>query len=139
MQMTPYLNFTGQCREAFEFYRDVLGGEITGIMTYGESPMADEMPAESHDGVMHAHLVAGGAELMGSDGPPPGDGTAHTMWVALNVDEASEAERIFAAFAEGADVKMPIQQTFWAERFGMLVDRFGTAWIINGNLAEEHR
>lgn len=64
---------------------------------------------------------------MGSDGPPPGEGTARTMWVALNVDEAAKAERIFAAFAEGADVQMPIQRTFWAERFGMLVDRFGTA------------
>lgn len=136
MQLTPYLNFDGRCREAFELYRDVLRGEITGIMTYGESPMANEMPEESHDGVMHAVLVAEGATLMGSDGPPQGDGAAHTMWVALIVDEASEAERIFAALSDGADVQMPIQQTFWAERFAMLVDRFGTAWIINDNLQE---
>ncbi len=137
MRSIPYLNFDGRCREAFEFYRDVLGGEITGILTYGESPMASEMPPESHRGIMHARLIAGGAELYGSDGPPPGDGTSRTMWVALNVDGAADAERIFAAFADGADVKMPIQGTFWAERFGMLVDRYGTAWIINGNLAEE--
>lgn len=136
MQLTPYLNFDGRCREAFEFYRELLGGEITGIMTYGESPMADEMPAESHGGVMHAQLVAKGATLMGSDGPPEEDATARRMWVALIVDEASEAERIFAGLAEKAEVQMQMQQTFWAERFGMLVDRFGTAWIINGNLKE---
>ena len=137
MQLTPYLNFDGRCREAFEFYRDVLGGEIEGIMTYGESPMADEMPEDSHDNVMHAVLIAKGARLMGADGPPQGEGAARTMWVALIVDEASEAERIFAALAEDGDVQMAIQQTFWAERFGMLVDRFGTAWIVNGGLKEE--
>lgn len=136
MQLIPYLNFDGRCREAFELYRDLLGGEITGIMTYGESPMAGEMPAESHDGVMHAQLVAGGATLMGSDGPPEEDAAARRMWVALIVDEASEAERIFEGLADDADVQMPIQETFWAERFAMLVDRFGTAWIINGNMKE---
>ena len=135
MQMTPYLNFDGDCREAFEFYRDVLDGEITGILTYGNSPICDEMPPDSHDQVMHVHMIAKGAELMGSDGPPAERG-GPTMWVALNVDTADEAERIFAAFADGADVQMEIQKTFWAERFGMLVDRFGTAWIINGNLTE---
>lgn len=136
MQLTPYLNFDGRCREAFEFYHDLLGGEIRSIMTYGESPMADEMPEESHDNVMHAELVAKGATLMGSDGPPAGDRTARTMWVALNVDDAPEAERIYDALAESADVQMEIQETFWAERFAMLVDRFGTAWIINGSRKE---
>lgn len=137
MQMTPYLNFTGQCREAFEFYAKVLRGEITATMSYGESPMSDEMPPESHDQVMHTHVIAQGAQLMGADGPPPEDGTGHGMWVALNVDTAEEAERIFEAFSEGADIKMPMEKTFWAERFGMLIDRFGTAWIINGNLQED--
>jgi len=136
MQMTPYLNFDGQCRAAFEFYREVLDGQITGILTYGDSPMSEEMPPESHDRVMHVHMLAGGAELMGSDGPSGSELGGPRMWVALNLDTASEAERVFAAFADGADVQMPIQQTFWAERFGMLVDRYGTAWIINGNLSE---
>jgi PhnB protein len=137
MQMTPYLNFEGNCREAFEFYRDVLNGEITGILTYGDSPMCDEIPSESHDQVMHAHLIADGAELMGSDGPPPEAGTKPSARVALNLDTAAEAERVYAAFSEGADVQMELQEMFWAERFAMLTDRFGTAWIINGNLKEE--
>lgn len=137
MQMSPYLNFTGECREAFNHYADVLNGEIVERFTYGESPMCDEMPAESHDHVMHTRLVAEGATLMGADGPPPEGGTGHSMWVALNVDTAEEAERIFAAFSEGADIKMPMEKTFWAERFGMLVDRFGTAWLINGNLQSD--
>ncbi len=138
MQMTPYLNFTGQCREAFDVYAEVLNGDIVARMTYGESPMCDEMPPESHDHVMHTLLVADGAALMGADGPPQEDGAGHGMWVALNVDTAEEAERIFEAFSEGADIKMPMEKTFWAERFGMLVDRFGTAWIINGNLQSEN-
>ena len=136
MQMTPYLNFTGQCREAFDHYADVLNGEIVERFTYGESPMCDEMPPESHDQVMHTLLIADGAALMGADGPAPDNVGGHSMWVALNVDTAAEAERIFAAFSEGADIKMPMEKTFWAERFGMLVDRFGTAWIINGNLQD---
>lgn len=73
---------------------------------------------------------------MGADGPPPEGGAVHSMWVALNVDTAEEAERIFEAFSEDADIKMPMEKTFWAERFGMLLDRFGTAWIINGNLQD---
>ena len=137
MQITPYLNFTGQCREAFEYYRDLLNAEITQIMTYGESPMADQMPEETHGGIMHARLVADGAELMGADGPPAGDGTAHTMWVALILDEPAEAERVFAGLADGGETRMPIQETFWAERFGMCIDRFGTSWIVNGAMKEE--
>ncbi|MGH7541606.1 MAG: VOC family protein [Gemmatimonadota bacterium] len=136
MQITPYLNFAGQCREAFEFYRDVLGGTITGILTYGESPVADEIPPESHDGVMHAQLIAGDAVLMGADGPPAGDGPMRNMSVALIVDEAAEAERIFAALAEGGQTTMPMEQTFWAERFGMCIDRFGTPWIVNGHMTD---
>lgn len=139
MQMTPYLMFDGDCRAAFEFYRDLLRGEITGVLTYGNSPMSDEMPPESHDQVMHARLIADGAELMGADGPPPDGKPGHSTWVALNLDTAGEAERVYAALAEGAEVYMELQQTFWAEKFGMLVDRFGTAWLINGNLGEEHR
>lgn len=138
MQITPYLNFSGQCRRAFDHYAEVLNGQIVERFTYGESPMCDEMPPESHDQVMHTLLIADGAALMGADGPSPEDGPGGpSMWVALNVETAEEAERIFAAFSEDADIKMAMEKTFWAERFGMLVDRFGTAWIINGNLQSE--
>jgi PhnB protein len=131
MQLVPYLNFDGDCREAFEFYRDVLNGDIVAIMTWGESPMCAELPADSHARVMHVHLQAGNAMLMGADGPPsqPPDGTG--TYVNINVDEPDEAERIWQALGAGADVKMPLQETFWARRFGMLVDRFGKPWMIN--------
>ena len=136
MKMNPYLMFTGQARQAMEFYRDVLDGEITQIMTYGESPMADEMPPESADSVMHSQLEAGDVILMAADGPPGADGSG-SISVALHVDDASEAERIFAALSEGGNVTMPMEKTFWAERFGMLIDRFGIPWLINGGLQAE--
>ena len=137
MQTTPYLNFQGNAREAMEFYRDVLRGEIVSIFSYGESPMAADMPAESHDGIMHSHLVANGAEIMGADGPPREGKGANNVQVALMVEDASEAERIFAALSEGGEVHMEMQQTFWVERFGMCVDRYGIGWLVNGGKAAE--
>ncbi|HUG01466.1 MAG TPA: VOC family protein [Longimicrobiales bacterium] len=137
MQITPYINFQGKCREAMEFYRDLLGGEIVQIFTYGESPMAGEMPAESHDGIMHSHLVARGAELMGADGPPAAGQGANNVSIALNLDDVDEAERVFAALVEGGAVGMEFQKTFWAERFGMCVDRYGTGWLVNAGLMEQ--
>lgn len=137
MQMTPYINFRGKCREAMEFYRDLLGGEIVQIFTYGESPMAAEMPGEAGDGIMHSHLVAHGAELMGADGPPvQGDG-AGSVSIALNIDDAAEAERIFAGLADGGQVGAEWQKTFWADGFGMCVDRYGTGWLVNGGPVQQ--
>lgn len=137
MQMTPYINFRGKCREAMEFYRELLGGEIVQIFTYGESTIAAEMPDGSGDGIMHSHLIAHGAELMGADGPPEhGEGTGNVS-VALNLDDVNEAERIFVGLAEGGGVGMAWQKTFWAEGFGMCVDRYGTGWLVNGGMAEQ--
>lgn len=137
MQTTPYINFQGNAREAMEFYRDVLRGEITVMFSYGESPMAADMPPESHDGIMHSTLVADGAEIMGADGPPREGKGANNVQIALMVEEVDEAERIFAALSEGGEVSMEMQQTFWVERFGMCVDRYGIAWLINGGKAAE--
>ncbi|HEX6938141.1 MAG TPA: VOC family protein [Longimicrobiales bacterium] len=131
MQFVPYLGFDGQCAEAFRFYHAVLGGELT-ILTHGESPLADEVPAEWRDRVMNATLVAEGAVLMGGDAPPGEGATPQGFCVAIQVDEPAEAERIFHALLDGGRVTMPLQTTFWAERFGMLVDRYGTPWIVNG-------
>jgi PhnB protein len=136
MQLIPYLNFAGNCREAFDFYRDVLGGEILSRFTYGESPMAADMPSESHARIMHTHLQAGSATLMGADGPPPHPQEGQGGFVNIAVDTADEAERIWTALSDGADVRMPLQETFWARRFGMLVDRFGKPWMINCSLAD---
>jgi PhnB protein len=131
MQLVPYLNFDGKCREAFEFYRTALHGRITVQMTYGESPMCDEMPADSHDKIMHSQLEADGAVLMGADGPGPHASQSTGTTLNIMVDTPAEAERIFAALAEGGDVKMAIAETFWALRWGMLVDRYGKPWMVN--------
>lgn len=131
MQLVPYLAFNGECREAFDFYRDALRGEIAMRMTYGESPMHDEMPGETHGRIMHAHLVAGGASLMGADAPPGHAVGAASTCVSVHTDSPDEAERIFEALSAGGRIDMPIGETFWAQRFGMLTDRYGKPWMVN--------
>lgn len=130
MRLIPYLNFDGQCAEAFAFYRDALGGEIAFSSTYGESPMRDEIPADGHDRIMHSHLVADGAELMGADGPQCNGGNGSTC-INIMVDEIERAERVFAALSAGGQVQMPLQETFWAHRWGSFTDRFGKPWMVN--------
>lgn len=135
MQITPYLNFDGNCREAFEFYANVFGGK-PDIMSFADSPVRNEIPAEARNRVMHAHLAVGSATLMASDIMPgmciaqPG-----TCNVALMIDDVEKAEKAFSMLAEGGEVRMPFEKTFWVERFGMLVDRFGISWLINGGKA----
>lgn len=130
MQITPYLAFNGQCREAFEFYQKVLGGTLR-MFTYGESPMAQQTPPEQHKRVMHAGLSSGEFTLAGADAPPQHYSQPQGFSVTVSVSEPADAERIFNALAEGGNVKMPIQETFWAKRFGMVTDRFGTHWMVN--------
>ena len=131
MQLNPYLNFNGQCKAAFEFYAECLGGKIAAIFTHGETPAAEHMPPEAHHLIMHARLEVDGAVLMGSDAPPERYEKPAGVYVSLQVDDPADAERIFHALVEGGEVQMPIQETFWAVRFGMLVDRFGIPWMIN--------
>lgn len=135
MHINPYLFFDGNCRQAFEFYAQCLGGEIEAMHSAADTPMADQAPAESRDKIMHACLRFGGEMLMASDwncGPNPVPfERPRGFRVSVNVDSASEAERIFAALVEGGSADMPLQETFFAERFGMLVDRFSIPWMIN--------
>lgn len=131
MQINPYLSFNGKCAEAFTFYAQVLGGENVMMMTYGESPMAAQTAPEDRDRIMHARLKAGDMVLMGADAPPQFYQPAQGMVVSLSVDAPAEADRIFKALCENGTVRMPIQETFWAQRFGMLIDRFGTPWMVN--------
>ena len=131
MQLNPYLLFDGQCEAAFTFYAERLGGKVAAMMRYEGSPAADHTPPEWRQKIMHARLMLGDRVLMGSDPPPGSQERMQGFFVTLGVDDPAEAERIFAALAEGATVRMPLQQTFWARRFGMLVDRFGTPWMIN--------
>ena len=131
MEVIAYLNFLGQCKEAFEFYARTFGGEIVGMITYGDTPTGECTPVEQKDLIANVCMKVGTSKLMGSDCPPeyfkPTAGTS----ISLMIEDTSEAERIFNAIAEGGQVSMPFGQTFWAYRFGIATDRFGIPWMIN--------
>jgi len=131
VKIVTCLNFNGDCGEAFRFYEQCLRGEIVAMLTYGDTPAGDHIPAEWRDRIMHARLRIGDAELMGADSPPDSHDTPRGFAVSLHVVEPTEADRIFGRLAEGGTVQMPIAENFWASRFGMVTDRFGTPWIIN--------
>ncbi len=131
MQMVPYLSFNGQCEEAFKFYEKVLGGKILAMMRFAGSPMAEQMPAAFQQKIMHARIALDGQTLMGSDAPPERYQGVKGSQISLMVDKPAEADRLFNALAEGGSVSMPMQKTFFAARFGMLVDRFGIPWMIH--------
>lgn len=131
MQLHPYLIFNGQCEAAFNFYEKCLGGKILAMLTHGSSPMSEQTPPEWRDKIMHARLVVGDAVLMGSDSPPEHYEETKGFHVALIVDSPTDAERVFHALAENGRVQMPLQQTFWAARFGMVVDQFSVPWMVN--------
>jgi PhnB protein len=131
MKMNPYLTFDGQCEEAFKFYADVLDGKIDAIMPFKGTPAEEHMPPESRDKVMHASLTFEGGVLMGTDAPPAYRKPMQGMSVSLQLTDPQEAERLFTALAEGGTVTMPMEETFWALRFGAVTDRFGTPWMIN--------
>jgi PhnB protein len=131
MQFYPYLNFNGDCEAAFKLYERVLGGQIVAMMTHGDSPIANEVPSAWHNRIIHACLKVGEAMLMASDTPPEHYEKPAGVYVNLSVEDPAEADRIFYALADQGTVVMPIERTFWAQRFGMLVDRYGTPWMIN--------
>jgi len=132
MQLNPYLYFNGTCEAAFKFYAKALNGKIDAMFPHTGTPAEQHVPAEWRDKIMHAKLDIGGEVLMGSDVPPgQSEGSPRGYSVSLNVDKPAEAERVFKALSENGTVKMPLQKTFWAERFGMLVDQYGTPWMIN--------
>jgi PhnB protein len=133
MQLSPstYLNFNGQCAAAFQFYEQCLGGKMQMMMTYGESPMAEQVAPDWRDKIMHVTLAVGGGLLMGCDAPPEHYEKPQGFFVHIGIDNPAGAERVFQALSENGTVRMPLQQTFWAARFGMLIDRFGTPWMIN--------
>ena len=131
MQLNPHLSFNGQCEAAFKFYEKCLHGKIITLMTYGDSPMAEQTPAAWHGKIIHATFALGDQRLTGADVTVESYRKPQGFSVLLNIGDATEADRIFKALAENGVVLMPIQETFWALRFGMLVDQFGTPWMIN--------
>ena len=131
MQVNPYLSFNGQCEVAFKFYEWCLGATSLSFHKYGGSPMGDQVPPEWQDRVMHATLMVGDTSLMGADAPPTQFTPPQGFCVSINIDSPADADRIFAAMSKDGKVGMPIQQTFWAARFGMFIDQFGIPWMIN--------
>jgi PhnB protein len=138
MQVDTYLLFNGQCEEAFKFYADRLGGKIEAIMTHEGSPAADQVPKEWRQKILHARMTIGNTVLMGSDAPAGHYKQPQGFSVSITVKDPNEAERLFTALAEKGSVQMPIQQTFWSPKFGMLVDRFGIPWMVNTEGAAQH-
>jgi PhnB protein len=131
MRINPYLFFNGQCEAAFKYYAKCLGAKIEAMMTHEGTPAAGQVPSEWVKKIMHARLSLGDTLLMASDAPPGRYQKPQGFSVSLLVDTPQEAERVFNALADNGTVTMPIGETFWALRFGMLVDQFGIAWMIN--------
>ncbi|SRR6266699_3109439 len=131
MKLNPCLTFNGQCEAAFKFYEQCLGGKIQTMMTWGESPMADKVPSEWRDKIIHTTLIVEGTTLMAGDAPPDRYEEPKGFSVTIQIDDPAEAERVFRTLSEGGTVTMPIQQTFWSARFGVCVDRFGIPWMVN--------
>ena len=135
LQLDNYMFFDGNCADAMRLYERTLGGKLQ-LMTHGDSPMAAQTPPGSANRIMHARLELDGRLLMASDSMvgQPYEGMKGFS-LSLIYPTVAEAQRIFAALADGGQVTMPIAKTFWAEAFGMLVDRFGTPWMVNGGMA----
>jgi PhnB protein len=132
MKMNPYLTFDGNCEEAFKTYAKILGGKIEAMLTFDSRSEAEcPVPDDWKKKILHVCLSFGDNVLMASDAPPGASVKMQGMSVALHPKEPAEAERLFDALADGGQVTMPLGETFWAQKFGLLVDRFGTPWMIN--------
>jgi len=130
MKFVPYLSFDGNCREAFDFYAAVFGGTIKSVTTYGEMPESEKVPAELHNRIVNIQFAADDQELMGADAYFP-YAAPTGITISIQIDDEARAERIFNTFAAGGTVMMPFGPTFWARKFGIVTDRFGTPWMIN--------
>jgi PhnB protein len=130
VQLHTYLNYGGNCEEAFTFYERHLGGKITMLMRHGEQPGGQPGPPEWSRAVLHARMNLGDTELLGADIPPDRFQPIRSAYLSLALDSDEEAERVFALLAEGGEIFMPMQETFFASRFAMLRDRFGTSWML---------
>ena len=128
MKLNTYVNFAGNCAEAFRYYEKHLGAKVEMLMTHGEAPDQRTVTPEWKDTVMHARLSLGDTHLMAAD--VPNAEPMRSAYLTLSVDSDSDAERIFSALSDGGQVLMPIQETFFASRFGQTRDRFGMNWMI---------
>lgn len=132
MKVTPYLFFNGTCEEALKFYETVLGAKVAFMMRYKDMPAEAQRTPEDEPKIAHVRFTIGDDVIMASDAPPDRFNKPQGFDISLSIETPDEADRIFAALSEGAQaIHMPIGETFWAHRFGSLVDKFGTPWMVN--------
>ena len=130
MKLHTYLNYGGNCEDAFRFYEMHLGGKIGMMMRHGEMPGTANVAPELKNAILHASITIGDTTLMASDVPPGRFQPMRSAYLSLSVDSDAEAERIHALLADGGEIFMPMADTFFASRFSMLRDKFGTSWMI---------
>ena len=130
MQLYTYLNYGGNCRQAFDFYVEHLGGKIVQLMTHGEMPGPSTVPPERRGDVLHARMEIGGTTLLAADVPPERFQPMRSAYLSLSLDSSEEAERVYSLLVEGGEIFMKMEETFFAHRFAMLRDRFGTSWML---------
>jgi len=138
MNLNPQigLSFDGRCEEAFKFYERCMNGKVEFMLRWGDSPMAKEAPAEWQEKVLHARLVIGDTALLGADSLPGSYESPRGFSILLSATNAGEAERLFHALAQNGTVRIPLQESFWAQRFGSVTDQFGITWTINSEKSE---
>jgi PhnB protein len=130
MKLLTYLNYGGNCEQAFRFYEQHLGGKITMMMRRGELPDPQDVPPEMKNTILHARMNIGETELLGADVPPERFQPMRSAYLSLSLDSTEDAERIYHLLSDGGQIFMPMEETFFAFRFAMLRDKFGTSWMI---------
>lgn len=130
MKLYTHLNYGGNCEQAFRFYEQHLGGKITMMMTHGEQPVPNNVSPDWQKAILYARMSLGETEIIGNDVPPEHFQPMRSVYLSLRVASTEEAERIYALLSDEGQIFMPMQETFYAFRFGMLRDRFGTSWMI---------
>ena len=130
MKLNTYLNYGGNCAEALRFYETHLGGKIGMLMTYDQMPGQSDIATQMKGKVLHANLTIGGTELMASDVPPDRFQPMRSVYICMSVESDAEAERIYKILTDGGEVFMPMQETFFATKFGQFRDKFGTSWMV---------
>ncbi|MEO7719293.1 MAG: VOC family protein [Capsulimonas sp.] len=131
MIINCYLGFDGQCKEAFEFYQKVFGGEIVMMMAYGDSPVGEQIPEDQRGRIMYTRLDIGANVLMGGDSPTQFPGKAQGFSVSITLECIEEGQRVFSALSENGSVMMRFEKSFFSAGFGMLTDQYGIPWMIN--------
>lgn len=130
MQLHTYLNYGGNCEQAFRFYEQHLGGKITMMMRHGEQPGPSQVSPEWNGKILHARISLGGTDLLGADIPPDRFQPIRSAYLSLTLGSIEEADRVYALLSDGGQIFMPMEETFFASRFAMLRDQFGTSWML---------